>query len=312
MQQEFKGNIPKRMTGIILVLIAAVMWGVSGTVAQFLFEKKEFSSEWLVVSRLLIAGVVMLVITRARGEKRIWDVWKHKHDAFSMVLFSIFGMLTVQYTFFAAIQHSNAATATILQYLAPVLIVCYSAIRIKKLPSKIEVFAVVLALIGTFLLVTKGSIYSLSISKLALFWGIASAFSLAFYTLHPLQLLARWGSGIVVGWGMLVGGIAFSFVHPPWKFEGQWDMQSFSAVVFIIIFGTLIAFFFFLESLKHIKAAEASLLACVEPLSAAFLAVVWLQVAFGIIEWIGTACILSTILILSLSKQKKILYKEEV
>lgn len=305
MQHESIEKASSRMTGIMLVLTAAIMWGVSGTVAQFLFQQQSFSPEWLVVVRLLISGIIMLVITRARGELRIWDIWKHKHDAASIILFSIVGMLTVQYTYFAAIHHSNAATATILQYLAPVMIVCYSAIRIKRVPSKIEILAVVLALFGTFLLVTKGNITSLSISKLALFWGIASAFSLAFYTLQPLQLLARWGSGIVVGWGMLIGGLAFSFVHPPWKFEGQWDIKSFIAVVFIIIFGTLIAFFCYLESLKHINASEASLLACVEPLSAAFLAVIWLHVAFGIEEWLGTACILATIMILSLNKRKK-------
>ncbi|MFL6560216.1 MAG: EamA family transporter, partial [Bacillus sp. (in: firmicutes)] len=69
------------------------------------------------------------------------------------------------------------------------------------------------------------------------------------------------------------------------------------------IFGTLIAFFCFMESLKYIRASEASLLACVEPLSAAFLAVAWLQVSFGPAEWIGSISIISTIFILSAVKR---------
>lgn len=294
-----------RMFGIVLVLIAALMWGVSGTVAQFLFEQRSFSAEWLVVIRLLISGVVMLLITNRKIETSIFDIWRHKYDALGLIFFSIMGMLTVQYTFFAAIKHSNAATATVIQYLAPVLIVCYMAFRVRKAPSKTETFAVALALFGTFLLVTEGNVSSLAISRTALFWGIASAFSLAFYTLYPLKLLARWGSGIVVGWGMLIAGVAFSFVHPPWNFVGEWDLQSFFALLFIIIGGTIIAFFCYLESLKYITASETSLLACVEPLSAAFLSVVWLHVAFSLEEWLGTACILATIMILSLSKNKK-------
>jgi len=69
------------------------------------------------------------------------------------------------------------------------------------------------------------------------------------------------------------------------------------------IFGTLIAFFCYLESLKHLEAAETSLLSCAEPLSAAFLAVIWLKVPFNIFEWIGAFFILTTILLLSLKRR---------
>lgn len=124
-------------------------------------------------------------------------------------------MLGVQYTYFAAIKHGNAATATILQYLAPVIITCYLAIITKSLPSLRQIIAICLAMLGTFFIITKGNIHSISISKSALFWGISSAFSLAFYTLQPRRLLAKWGSTLIIGWGMLVGGIAFSFIHQP-------------------------------------------------------------------------------------------------
>ena len=69
---------------------------------------------------------------------------------------------------------------------------------------------------------------------------------------------------------MLIGGIAFSFVHQPWNFTGQLSITSILAVLFVIIFGTLIAFYSYLESLKYIKPTEASILSSVEPLSAAF------------------------------------------
>jgi drug/metabolite transporter (DMT)-like permease len=288
-----------RTKGIILVLIAATFWGVSGTVAQYLFHQQGFSTNWLVVNRLIFSGFGLLFFAGTVGKQNIWSIWKNKQDIFRLVIFGVIGMFGVQYTYFAAIQHGNAATATILQYLAPVMIACYLSFRAKALPAKHEVLAISLALFGTFLLVTKGNIHSLSISGSAFTWGILSAFALAFYTLYPGSLLNKWGSLLTVGWGMMVGGIGFSFIHPPWKFEGQWNLTSFLAVVFVIIFGTLIAFFCFMESLKYIRASEASLLACVEPLSAAFLAVVWLQVSFGPAEWIGSFFIIATIFILS-------------
>lgn len=294
-----------RTKGIALVLTGAILWGVSGTVAQYLFQQQGFNAEWLTVVRLLLSGILLLGFAYSKEKQHIWKIWKSKRDALSLVLFSILGMLAVQYTYFAAIQHGNAATATVLQYVGPALITCYLALRSKRLPTIKEMVAVALSIFGTFFLVTHGNIHSLSISGWAVFWGISSAFALAFYTLQPHNLLAKWGSTIIVGWGMLIGGIGLSFIHPPWAFEGQWSFSSYLAVVFIIIFGTIIAFYCYLESLKYLSASETSLLACVEPLSAAFLSVIWLHVTFGFAEWLGTLCIISTVVILSIKRKNK-------
>lgn len=292
-----------RIIGMSLVLFGATMWGVSGTVAQYLFQEHDFSVEWLVVIRLLVAGILLLMFPLIKGNHRLWLIWRER--PFSLIFFGIIGLLGVQYTYFAAIATSNAATATLLQYLAPSLIVVYIALKLKVLPNSRQVTAVVLALLGTFLLVTHGNFNALSISGVALFWGIASAFALAFYTLQPIKLLKQYGSTVVVGWGMIIGGVGMSFIHPPWNVEGMISPISLLAVSFVIIFGTLIAFFCYLESLKYLKATETSLLACAEPLSAALLAVLWLNVPFGITEWLGALCIITTIVILSKVKELK-------
>lgn len=294
-----------RVLGIVLVLTGATLWGISGTVAQFLFQEKGFSTEWLTVIRLLVAGVVLLSIAHLKERKKVWAVWRSKNGAMSIILFGILGMLAVQYTYFAAIEHGNAATATILQYLAPAIITCYLALRSRRLPSFTIILSVVIAIIGTFLLVTGGNLQSLSISGWAVFWGIASAFALSFYTLQPLRLLADWGAKIVVGWGMLIGGVTFSFIHPPWQVQGDWTLSSVAAVLFVIIFGTIIAFYFYLESTTYIAASRVSLLASVEPLSATFLSILWFHIPFGLAEWVGTVLILTTITVLSIVKDDR-------
>ncbi|XJZ25679.1 DMT family transporter [Bacillota bacterium Lsc_1132] len=292
----------RRTKGIVLVLIAAILWGVSGTVAQYLFHEKGFQADWLVVTRLLSSGILLLLFAQFVLRQNIGEIWRKKRDVIQLILFGIIGMLGVQYTYFAAIQHGNAATATILQYLAPVLITCFICFRAKQFPAKHELAAISLALLGTFLLVTNGKIDTLLITRSAFFWGIASAFALAFYTLQPGGLLKSWGSFMTVGWGMVIGGIGLSLTAPPWNFKGEWSFTAFLAVLFVVIFGTLIAFFCYMESLKYISATETSLLASAEPLSATFLAVAWLHVPFGLFEWIGTICIISTIFILSIVK----------
>lgn len=293
---------PSRTKGIIMVLASSLFWGASGVIAQFLFQKQGVGVEWLVTARLLLAGLLLLLFAAIKEKRATFDIWRDRFSWPSLVLFSLFGMLGVQYTFFSAIKSGNAATATILQYLAPVLIVLYLAIRSKARPASKEVVAVLLSVLGTFFLVTGGNPNELTISGTALVWGLSSAVALAFYTLHPLELLKRWGSVLVVGWGMTVAGVGFSFIHPPWKFEGTLSLATIAGISFVIIFGTLLAFYLYLESLNYLRAAETSLIACAEPLSAVFLSVFLLGVPFGFGEWFGTACIITTVLILSRAK----------
>ena len=174
-------NLNSRAKGILLVIVGTMLWGISGTVAQFLFQQKGFDTEWLVVVRLLISGFLLLLYGYIKKDKNIINIWKSKEDSIKLILFGAIGMLGVQYTYFAAIKHGNAATATILQYLSPVIITCYLIIRNKKLPNIKQLIAIGLALIGTFFIITGGNIHSLSLSHLALFCGICSAF---FYSIY--------------------------------------------------------------------------------------------------------------------------------
>lgn len=288
-----------RTKGIILVLTAAFFWGISGTVSQYLFQALHISAEWLTTVRLLSAGLLLTLIAYKQEGTRIFDVWSHKADILGIIIFGIIGMIGVQYTYLAAIKHGNAATATILQYLGPAIVTSYFILKAKRLPTAKEIIAVFLALFGTFLLVTHGNFQTLSISKLGFFWGILAAFGLAFYTIQPIELLKRWGSTIVVGWGMIIGGVVFSFVAPPWQFEGEWTFGANFAFLFVVVCGTVLAFYSYLESLKYLSASETSLLACAEPLSAALTSVLFLGVAFGWMDWLGSGFILLTIVVLS-------------
>lgn len=104
---------------------------------------------------------------------------------------------------------------------------------------------------------------------------------------------------------MLIGGIALSFINSPFNCSGNWSFKSISAVAFVVIFGTLIAFSCYLESLKYIEPYEASILGCVEPLSAALLSIMFLNVKFSGIQWLGSLLIIATVSVLSVMKNDK-------
>lgn len=293
------------LKGFCLAVLAALFWGVSGTFAQFLFQQRGINIEWMITIRLLVSGFCLLLFAKFGENTSLFEIWKDRKDAIQLIIFSITGMLAVQYTYFAAIKHSNAATATVLQYAGPVLIAVYLAFKNRKTPVLLEFLAIILAVLGTVLLVTHGNISSLSISGAALFFGLASAVALAVYTLQPIPLLSKYKSSVVIGWGMLCAGVVFSFVKAPWSVEGVWDSQSFGYTFFIVIFGTLIAFYAYLSAVKIIGGQKTSLLASMEPLSATVLAVLWLNVSYSASDWIGSIFIISTVFLLSIKSKKR-------
>ena len=295
--------ISKTFKGFILAILAASLWGISGTFGQFLFQQRGINVEWLITVRMLSTGTLLLLFALLKGDN-INHIWKNKRDSKQLLIFSILGMLAVQYTYFAAIKHSNAATATVLQYAGPVLIAIYLAFKNKKVPRFIDFIAISFAVFGTFLLVTHGKLDSLNISTTALFFGLGSAVALAIYTLQPIPLLQKYNSATIIGWGMLIGGLVFSFVKAPWSIDGIWDQKTYLYTLFIIFFGTLIPFYLYLTAVQIIGAQKSSLLASAEPLSATIIAILWLNVSFGIIDWVGSLLIISTIFLLSYEKKE--------
>ncbi|MBX3018150.1 MAG: EamA family transporter [Bdellovibrionaceae bacterium] len=298
-------NSSALLRGTLLTLLAASLWGVSGSFAQFLFEQRGIDPEWLVTARLLSAGLILSAIALWEAPAEVKRIFRDPRDFTRLFFFALFGMLAVQYTYFAAIHHSNAATATILQYLGPVFIAIYYSGIERRLPTRLEVLAIALALGGTFLLVTHGDPSQLQISQLGLFWGIASAVALATYSIQPLTLLRTYKASVVIGPAMLIGGALIApfsgLTRPP----GTWDAGTAVSFAFIVLFGTLIAFYAYLTAVRMIGATKASVLACAEPLSAVITGVLWLGTPFALTDWIGTALILLTIAVLTAGDRKE-------
>ncbi len=117
----------EKRQGIFFAAIAGISWGITGVVGQFLFGDKGILPEWLVAYRLLISGVIMLTYQLIQ-RKDIFKVWKDTKNRERLLLYSVFGMMAVQLSFFVAVRYSNAGTATVLQYLNPMMMMVYFAV----------------------------------------------------------------------------------------------------------------------------------------------------------------------------------------
>lgn len=294
-----------QVTGIVLTLLGGTLWGFCGSCGQFLFQYKEVISNWLVPFRLTFAGALILLLLAVKEKGKILDVWREPKGRRDILIFSVFGMMLCQYSYFTTIQHSNAGTATVLQYMGPAMILVYACLRDRRKPKSYEVLALCCCMLGTFILATHGNISELAIPPQALIWGVISAVTLVVYTLQPAELMKRYSTLLTLGWGMFIGGFVLMLLMRPWTMHPIIDGQTILAMCFIVIFGTICAFYCYLTGVRMVGATNASMLACIEPVAATVISVVWLKVEFQAIDLVGFVFVLSTVFIISLNQIKE-------
>ncbi|MCD8153458.1 MAG: DMT family transporter [Clostridiales bacterium] len=293
-------KIQNKHLGISATLAGGCLWGLSGTCGQFLFTCKGACADWLVPLRLVSAGVLLTVFYALRRPDLNVRILKNKKEILTLLLYGILGLMLCQYSYFKAIEYSNAGTATVLQYLSPVLIMAVMCLWERRLPRLVDCAAVFLALAGVYLLATGGVPEQLVISGGALLWGIFSAFTVVAYTLIPRGLMRIYPTPYLLGWAMLIGGITLSLLRKPWQYHPRMDGETVLCLAVIVLLGTVASFSLYMWGVMQIGPEKASLYACVEPVSAALFSALWLGEQFTKMDLAGFACILSTLFLITL------------
>ena len=285
---------------ILLTIAAAIGWGFSGTCSEHLFKTYGTNGEWLTSIRLLTAGALLILICLASGQGRaLIGIIKSKRDLPVLLLFSVFGMMAVQYTYLTAIANTNSGTATVLQYIGPAFVLLYVCLTTKRLPNWREACSLVGILIGIFLIATHGDITSLAISRIGLFWGIASAIFLAAHDIIPIRIIQEWGSLPVTAWSMVIGGICLSIITRPFDYQPTICLDSVLTFAGLIVIGTIFGFTAFLAGVAEIGPVKASIVACIEPIAASIFSYLWVGTHFTLYDIIGMAIILVAVYILT-------------
>ena len=289
--------------GIILTLLGATLWGVSGTSVQFVGNFRNMNLEWLLTMRLITAGLLAVLYGWIRQGNMIFNVFRNWRDTLSLIVFGVFGMALCQYTYFRSIVIAGAGIATVLQYLAPSMIIIYLLVRYGKRPSTGEIISVILALAGTICLMGNNGFSFESFRSDVLFWGLLSAIGVAVYSVSPVRLLATYGTIPIVGFGMLLSGlVAAVLFHQPHSYA-TWDIWTVVGCFNVVFLGTIVSFNAYLEGVKRIGAVPGSILSSIEPISAAFFGWALLGNQFNWIGILGMAMIIATVIIIALEKR---------
>lgn len=320
--------------GVVCVAIGGIGWGASGVCSEFLFKEYSIDAAWITSVRMLLSGIILLAASliisgksktgeidnqNRRLEKgsnrgkdgndsavyRTFGILTHKKDLMPLLMFALVGLLLCQYAYLAAIKYSNSGTATVLQNLNVVFMIITVSVWKRTRMEGNQIIAVILAVIGTYLIATKGSFGELVISLGGLIWGLLAAAGIVVYTLISQGIVERWGNMVVTGWGMLIGGTVLTIATKAWYIPENFDFIAFLVVAVIVLIGTAGGFSLFLQGVKYIGPVRGSLIACLEPVTATVLSVLWLGTHFGIAEIIGFCAVLATVFIAALGGNKQ-------
>lgn len=289
--------------GIILTLLGATLWGVSGTSVQFIGNFRNMNLEWLLTMRLITAGLLTVLYGWIRQGNAIFNVFRNWRDTLGLIIFGVFGMALCQYTYFRSIVIAGAGIATVLQYLAPSMIIIYLLVRYGKRPSTGEIISVILALVGTICLMGNNGFSFESFRSDVLFWGLLSAVGVAVYSVSPVRLLATYGTIPIVGFGMLLSGLVAAVLFQQPHSYATWDVWTVVGCFNVVFLGTIVSFNAYLEGVKRIGAVPGSILSSIEPISAAFFGWALLGNQFNWVGILGMAMIIATVIIIALEKR---------
>lgn len=279
------------LRGIVFAALGGICWGFSGNCAQMLTAELGVPVLWITAVRLTVAAVIFLAICLVREPRHLLAALRDGRSLAYIAGFAILGVLLTQVSYLSAIAYTNAGTGTVLERTGLVLIMGYVCLRTRRLPRPREAAGLVLAIGGTVLIATQGDFSRLAIAPAGLGWGLVSAVALAFYTLMPGKPLAKWGSFIVTGLAMAMGGTVAMAGVQPWTLGVEVTPAVVGVMALMVLVGTFAAYLFYLQGIADAGPVRAGLVGCVEPVSATIISAVWLGTTVTPMDVLGCAMI---------------------
>ena len=222
-----------------------------------------------------------------------------------IVLIGILGMAASNYLYYLAIQRTNVATAIILQYTAPVLVLLYMVARgLQKAtaPAGGGCWAVGAGQrAGDW---SGGNQRAAPRCGLACMAALLAAVSFAFYNIAGHRILARYDRWIVLLYTTFSAGAFWLIVNPPWRlvaahYSGaQWAFLAVFALV-----SVLAPFSFYFAGLQHLEPTRAIVASCLEPVLSILLAALLLGEALRPVQALGIVIVLAAIVIVQLPER---------
>jgi drug/metabolite transporter (DMT)-like permease len=290
--------------GYAMVLTAATLWAVNGTVSKVLLVSGGVPSQRLTEVRATGAFVLLLVVLLAfrRSSLRVT-----RRELPFLAVFGVFGLAFVAWLYFVAIERLEIGVALLIQYVAPVLVALWARYVLHE-PVRRRIWAaLVLAVSGLALLVQIWR--GLEVDGIGLLASLGAALTFALYILladHGVRL--RTTSSLLC-YGFLFAAIFWAVVQPWTSFPvglvddsvsllgrlESVELPVWLLMVWMVVLGTIVPFGLLVAALRHVTATRAGILAMFEPIAGTAVAYAWLREELTAVQLVGAGVVLAAI-----------------
>lgn len=275
--------------GVLWIAASASAFGAMPVLARIAYDDG-VDSFTLLFLRFLTAGLVLLAWTRIQ---RI--ALPTKRTLAGLIMMGGFLYVGESVAYFEAFRATSAGIAAVLLYLYPTLVALFSIFFLAERLNAIRIAALACALVGAALTVGPSG----QVNLIGALLGVSSAVLYAFFVLagsiftRGVNSLAA-STVIFLSASTVFGGIvAVRGAHLP----TTW--QSWSAIVAIALFSTVLAIVGLFNGLKHVSATVASTLSTLEPVVTLILAAIFLNENIAPLQMLGASFILTAVLLLA-------------
>jgi len=281
--------------GYLLIATASMIWGTMGILGRLAFEYG-IQPVTLIALRILASSLTILVpITLIRREF-------FKIQRKDLPLFLVLGLLGTalqRIAYFYAINLTTATIAAVLFYTYPIFVTIYASILFKEKVTLSTMFAIVLTFSGVALVVKAHETSWLNANILGVMFGLFSSILFVFYFLITKKMRNRYTNWTLILYGDTVSAIALT----PVVFSALPEIVNYPQQLWLLIFTiawfpSLLAYLLYSYALKYVESSKASILAVLEPLSAAILSATILRESFDPLQILGITLALTGVALL--------------
>jgi DME family drug/metabolite transporter len=287
---------PRALRGLVLIALAAVSWGTTGTATTFLVRDAAATPLVIGVARLAIAALVLALLARLRGPLAV-----ARADVVPCVAMGAC-MAVFQAGYFSAVVLVGIAlTALIAICSAPLGIAVLARVVLGERLSSRGVLSLAVGVTGTALLIVgprgMADVGSRFVGGVVL--ALAAGLAYAVYVVIAKASLARTAplplaAATFVAGTLWLAPVLFFADQPARQLVAGWPLLLYLGVV-----TTGLAYAAYTTGLRTVPAAAAGIVSLLEPLTATALGVILFGERLGPLGVVGAALLLGALVVLT-------------
>lgn len=293
--------------GYLYIATATLLWGVAASLGRAAFTGRLLpAGQRLQIDPLILSqsrtSFSFLVLLPTLVIQRGWRRMKLPAADFGrFVLLGVLGVAASNYFYYLAIQKTNVATAIILQYTAPVLVLLYMVACGRQKATVQRVSAVALAVVGSVLAIGVVGTGGLRLNPVGVAAGMLAAASFSFYNVGGHNILARYDRWIVLMYTTMSAAGFWLVANPPWKLvAAHYSSMEWSFLLVFAVVSFLAPFSFYFAGLQHLEPTRAIVSSCLEPVFSIVIAAAGLGEGVRPAQVVGIVVVLAAIVLVQL------------